>query len=234
MYWSGLECGLAIIAACLPKLSYLFNRFSIQSAVNSVRSVFSLQSMRSGNLKSENNPAASANPYVDIESGSKTSSQAQIFGKGEPMMSIDQYPMEMFPKVTATQGGTPTYRDGLETKARSQILSVTLEIQWFIGRCECGGCARVLKETVEYKFLRSWNEFQRKRVRSLDRACNQTSYSEVQHKSVKITCCTGRRRSRYQDYSTLPPVERLVANFWLVLIALEIPRHRFTPICMRL
>lgn len=119
MYWSGLECGLAIIAACLPKLSYLFNRFSIQSAVNSVRSVFSLQSMRSGNLKSENNPAASANPYVDIESGSKTSSQAQIFGKGEPMMSIDQYPMEMFPKVTATQGGTPTYRDGLETKARS-------------------------------------------------------------------------------------------------------------------
>ena len=42
-----IEAGLAIIATCLPTLQALFVRSSLQSMVASVRSIISLQSMRS-------------------------------------------------------------------------------------------------------------------------------------------------------------------------------------------
>ncbi|KAI4142678.1 MAG: hypothetical protein LQ340_007262 [Diploschistes diacapsis] len=45
LYWSFLECGLALIAACLPTLSYLLTRQSrIGSKLKSWRSAFSLRS----------------------------------------------------------------------------------------------------------------------------------------------------------------------------------------------
>ncbi|KAH8649695.1 hypothetical protein BGZ60DRAFT_534571 [Tricladium varicosporioides] len=48
LWWSLLECGLALIAACLPTLSYLFTHFDVKARVASVRSIFSLRSAQSG------------------------------------------------------------------------------------------------------------------------------------------------------------------------------------------
>lgn len=46
-YWSTLEAGLSLIAACLPPMSYLFTHMSVHSVVNSIRSVLSLHSFHS-------------------------------------------------------------------------------------------------------------------------------------------------------------------------------------------
>ena len=46
MYWSLLEAGLALIAACLPSLSVLFAKRSLASVISSVRSALSLRSLR--------------------------------------------------------------------------------------------------------------------------------------------------------------------------------------------
>ena len=41
-----LECGLALIAACLPPTSYLFTHLKMQSISNSVRSYLSIKKLR--------------------------------------------------------------------------------------------------------------------------------------------------------------------------------------------
>lgn len=41
-----LEAGLSLIAACLPTLSYLLTRFSLHSALRSLRSKLSLHSIQ--------------------------------------------------------------------------------------------------------------------------------------------------------------------------------------------
>ncbi len=71
MYWSTLEVGLAVIAACLPSLSSLFTMTSLQSAVRSVRSVLSLHSSHDSSKISIRNPP---NPYTDLEHNSSLSS----------------------------------------------------------------------------------------------------------------------------------------------------------------
>jgi hypothetical protein len=93
MYWSGIECGLAIIAACLPKLSYLFGRFSVQSAVRSVRSVFSLNSLNSA-TRSQTSSRGLGNEYVDIESSSKTSSKGHIHVEHEIVQGTENISMD--------------------------------------------------------------------------------------------------------------------------------------------
>ncbi|KAL8651412.1 MAG: hypothetical protein Q9226_004719 [Calogaya cf. arnoldii] len=45
-YWCLLEAGLSLIAACLPPMSYLFTRTSINSVIHSIRSALSLESLR--------------------------------------------------------------------------------------------------------------------------------------------------------------------------------------------
>jgi hypothetical protein len=52
LYWSMLEAGLALIAACLPTLSYLFNKLSLSDVLNSLRSAFSLPSRLSHSQQS--------------------------------------------------------------------------------------------------------------------------------------------------------------------------------------
>ena len=94
MYWSTLESGLALIAACLPTLSYLFNGFSVQSAVNSVRSALSLGSVRS-TRKSDVSRADVTNPYIDIEANnSSSSSYAKIFPRPEKAVADANYPLQ--------------------------------------------------------------------------------------------------------------------------------------------
>lgn len=48
LVWSQVEAGIAIVAACLPTLRPLFKGNSPESLINSLRSVFSLQSLESG------------------------------------------------------------------------------------------------------------------------------------------------------------------------------------------
>ena len=71
MYWSSLECGLAIIAACLPKLSYMANKFSLQLTVRNARSMFPLHYANNSQLNASERE--SSNKHTDIESGSKAS-----------------------------------------------------------------------------------------------------------------------------------------------------------------
>ena len=85
LYWSLLECGLALIAACLPTLSYLFTRLNLQSAVDSVRSVFSLASLRSspGSTEAPHNKYRTrfnSTRYIDIESHKLTALHADVAG----------------------------------------------------------------------------------------------------------------------------------------------------------
>lgn len=98
MYWSSLECGLAIIAACLPKLSYIVATFSVQSAVQSVRSVFSLQSAS----RSQASSKGVGNAYVDIEASSEASSKARKHGEGDTTGGFETYSMENLQRPTAT------------------------------------------------------------------------------------------------------------------------------------
>ena len=47
IYWSMIETGLALIAACLPSLRFLFGATTPASLVRSIRSAMSLHSLRS-------------------------------------------------------------------------------------------------------------------------------------------------------------------------------------------
>ena len=134
MYWSTLEAGLALIAACLPTLSYLFNGFSLQSAVRSVRSALSLGSMRSTG-KSSSGPSRAEvmsgsnhnnnnnNPYIDIEANDSSSSYAKMFTRPEEKDGKDreaasaEYPLQdIVDWKDESEGGRTirTVRNGLE------------------------------------------------------------------------------------------------------------------------
>lgn len=79
LYWSMIEAGLAIIAACLPTLQFLVRKVSIDSMVNSVRSALSLRSMRS--QQPESRPMG---PYTNIQADSEVASSAPIAGGSNP------------------------------------------------------------------------------------------------------------------------------------------------------
>jgi len=80
-----LELGLALIAACLPTLSFLFRRFNIQSLLRSLQSIISLRSLRSATWPSANTETqpddVHLNTYNDVESNiSKTSATVDATG----------------------------------------------------------------------------------------------------------------------------------------------------------
>ncbi|KAI0867734.1 hypothetical protein GGS24DRAFT_484637 [Hypoxylon argillaceum] len=68
MYWSMIEAGLSLIAACLPTTQHLFRGISLASVVASVRSAISLPSLTgSGGSRSR--------PTVDVYDGNHGSTQ---------------------------------------------------------------------------------------------------------------------------------------------------------------
>ena len=79
MYWSILEVGLALIAACLPSLSSLMTTSFVHSLMKSVRSVLSLHSSKSS---SRVNERQDSELYADLERNSSDSSHAG-FAKAE-------------------------------------------------------------------------------------------------------------------------------------------------------
>lgn len=85
MLWGYLEIGVAIIAACLPMLRPLFQSWSIESVIRSVRSAISLGSFGSNNRFS---PIDKGGP----ERSESETAIAGIQGSGEPqhgLVSID-------------------------------------------------------------------------------------------------------------------------------------------------
>jgi hypothetical protein len=64
MFWSMLELGIAMVASCLPILRPLFNDFSAESVINSIRSALSLNSLGSQNRSL----SAPKGPYHQSES----------------------------------------------------------------------------------------------------------------------------------------------------------------------
>ena len=61
-----IEAGLAIIAACLPTLRFLVGKLSLSSMVNSIRSAFSLGSLRS--QYSQRPTSSPTGPHSDLTS----------------------------------------------------------------------------------------------------------------------------------------------------------------------
>lgn len=77
LYWSLLEAGLALIAACLPTLSHFFTRFDFQSAIQSVRNALPLRSRHSSP-----NPDViryQMHPYMGIKPRIAKNSHAESF-----------------------------------------------------------------------------------------------------------------------------------------------------------
>lgn len=73
LYWSMIEAGLAIVAACLPTLQYLVRKSSLDSMFSSVRSAFSLHS-----FPSQRSSLGTKAPYENMGGGSDSASNAPI------------------------------------------------------------------------------------------------------------------------------------------------------------
>lgn len=71
LYWSMIESGLALIAACLPTLRYLVTRASIRSSISSARTVIKLDSKISQNQSGT--PDCNKSSYQEISIATKIS-----------------------------------------------------------------------------------------------------------------------------------------------------------------
>lgn len=114
-YWSLLEAGLALIAARLPPMSYLFTHFNLHSVINSIRSTLSLHSIRSFQHSngSQNHPHVRdehdlGNLYTVTEHKDSTASRAAMLR----MESPDEEGLEMPDReATFPVHGTEIERD---------------------------------------------------------------------------------------------------------------------------
>jgi len=95
LWWSLLEVGLSLIAACLPTLSFLFKRMSLESALRSVRSVFSIHSSQHSSKVTTRNDTGH-NPYIDIESSrlKKSATATSLEDRASHGGSGDEYGMQ--------------------------------------------------------------------------------------------------------------------------------------------
>ena len=91
MYWTLIEMGLSIIAACLPTLRPLFGNVAAQSWSNMLRSFFTLPSrLRS---TSENRKGMSKGPRPDGDTASNSSRVKFAFKAMSPDSATEIYPM---------------------------------------------------------------------------------------------------------------------------------------------
>ena len=81
LFWSIIETGVAIIAACLPTLRPLFSNWSLESVIRSVRSAISLNSLRSSSQRSTR--SQTAQPGND---------QTTATALGDPAQTQHQWP----------------------------------------------------------------------------------------------------------------------------------------------
>jgi len=102
MFWSMLELGIAMIASCLPILRPLFNNFSPESVINSVRSALSLHSLGSRN---KSFPGTKGGSYQRSESetaiagiagNSASASQKNVKNDWNPLGTTDTIDVEAY------------------------------------------------------------------------------------------------------------------------------------------
>lgn len=72
LYWSMIEAGLAIIAACLPTLQYLVRKVTLDKVIRSVRSTLSLHSNHS-----QQNESWPMGGYINSRGSSKSASTTE-------------------------------------------------------------------------------------------------------------------------------------------------------------
>lgn len=87
MWWSTLESGLALIAACLPSLSNIFANVKLDQLVKNMRRTISLQGLRESWAVSGGSRGSRASKNVrgshpsDLEKNSPSSSQSGLTEK---------------------------------------------------------------------------------------------------------------------------------------------------------
>ena len=97
MWWSMLESGLALLAACLPTLAHLFTTRSLESAIKSLRSVLSLHSLRSNQTSTKPSPGTT-NTYLDIERDQSNESRTGL-AKADIYVGNTEHNMEALDSV---------------------------------------------------------------------------------------------------------------------------------------
>lgn len=105
LYWSLIEGGLAIIAACLPTLRCLISKLSLSSIVHSVRNALSIGSKHTQE-DFQRLPVSSNKSHPNIQAGSSSSSTSRV----QIVVKENSGPVD-----TLAMGGV----DGLETTVHS-------------------------------------------------------------------------------------------------------------------
>ncbi|KAI4246697.1 MAG: hypothetical protein LQ352_006318 [Teloschistes flavicans] len=92
LYWSMLESGLALIAACLPTLSYLFTRHSFRSVLQSARSAAAMLPHRSSR-KSSQSALSLPDRYLEIDKQVSSSSDVKYVPRAQDL-ARSEYTMQ--------------------------------------------------------------------------------------------------------------------------------------------
>ena len=105
LWWSILESGLALIAACLPTMSYLVSHFSMRAIIYSVRDMLSLPSYTSFPKSTRIPSKTTLGPAVDDKvRSSKDDSRSHIYpgiaGSSEVYALETKEPLESGIRIT--------------------------------------------------------------------------------------------------------------------------------------
>ncbi|KAI9660398.1 MAG: hypothetical protein M1821_009748 [Bathelium mastoideum] len=100
LYWGILESGLGLVACCLPTLRFLFGRMAPENLISSIRSILSLESLRSGQSRAERGERL---PDGD---GSSQHSQS-LPPKPEAVLGVGGYNNETYVMTDTGKGREP-------------------------------------------------------------------------------------------------------------------------------
>lgn len=104
-YWSLVEASLAVVSACLPTIRPLFQGFSPESVIRSIRSRISLQSMGSKNSKGSKGSRRGTN-IKPTEDQKSTSSQVGFAGNKDTFHEGSPYDGDYMGHVQTEVEGT--------------------------------------------------------------------------------------------------------------------------------
>ncbi|KAF2690572.1 hypothetical protein K458DRAFT_354689 [Lentithecium fluviatile CBS 122367] len=116
MYWSMIEAGICIVAACLPTMQRLLRGQSITSVVNSIRSAISLPSFTGSGQRSSGSRSRSRLPPYSGQNGASSNASAQGFARMEERNS-EEPPV---PLMNVKGGIGKTTTTTVETESRSE------------------------------------------------------------------------------------------------------------------
>ncbi|MCJ1369192.1 hypothetical protein MMC20_000401 [Loxospora ochrophaea] len=112
LYWSMVEGGLALAAACLPTLHYLFGRKAMKSAISTLRSAIALNTLRSHHSK--DSQVAAGTPYSELKTAARNGSQPSDMERLRPSegrTDTDVTPQAEYGEPTLTVPGKVRVRE---------------------------------------------------------------------------------------------------------------------------